>query len=369
MEENHEGFFYPNVGNLCIGCGLCVEKCQSLSPVRIPDSKTLAYAVYLKDDSKLLQSSSGGAFSGLAETILDFGGIVFGAAYSKDLEVEHIFAENAADLNKLKSSKYVESYIGDSYIKAEIFLKQGRKVLFAGTPCQIGGLKNYLGKDYDNLYTVDLICHGVPSRKLFRKYLEWLGTKMRDKIIYLGFRDKDVGGWTCGGKTKTKTKTKTKVIEGLSDPYYATFLRGETYRESCYSCQYANTKRIGDITLGDFWGVENFFPEIDRKRGVSCILVNTRKGEELFKEALPLFHVKETSVENICKENGNLNSPVVRPAVRSSIYGGIDSENVVSYFRQFKRHNPFLVKIWKTVSPLMSKNLKVTVKRILRASL
>ena len=280
MQETSEGFLYPDVNAECVHCGICVRACPALTPPAIDVFKKECYCAYLLDNEKRMQSTSGGVFSGLAEKIILDGGIVFGAAYDTDLNVSQIAVDNLNDLQKLKGSKYVESYTGDSFKQVKLFLDKGRSVLYSGTPCMIAGLKTFLGKTYENLITVDIICHGVPSRKLFRKYLEWLGKKYRGKIIYYGFRDKDVGGWSCGGKAKTKTKTKT--IAGSCDPYYASFLRGETYRESCYTCPFANTQRIGDITLGDFWGVERFYPEIDRTKGVSCVIVNSCKGQAFF---------------------------------------------------------------------------------------
>ena len=333
MQETSEGFLYPDVNAECVHCGICVRACPALTPPAIDVFEKECYCAYLLDNEKRMQSTSGGVFSALAEKIILDGGIVFGAAYDTDLNVSQIAVDNLNDLQKLKGSKYVESYTGDSFKQVKLLLDKGRTVLYSGTPCMIAGLKTFLGKTYENLITVDIICHGVPSRKLFRKYLEWLGKKYRGKIIYYGFRDKDVGGWSCGGKAKTKTKTKT--IAGSCDPYYASFLRGETYRESCYTCPFANTQRIGDITLGDFWGVERFYPEIDRTKGVSCVIVNSCKGQAFFDSVKKDCKSIDCSLEEIKKGNWNLHRSTPRREIRDEIYNNIDG-SLKEFFSKFK---------------------------------
>ena len=339
MREDEEGFLYPEVdGSCCTECGICAGKCQALNPPVKRNLKSEAFVVALKDKQKLAQSTSGGAFAAFAEKILENGGVVFGAAYDENLYPSQTCVENLQDLQKLKGSKYVESDTADSFRKAKEILDGGRKVLYSGTPCQIAGLRVFLGKEYDNLFTVDLICHGVPSRKLFTRWLEWLGKKTGGKIIYVGFRDKDVGGWSCGGKVKTKTntKTKTKPMNGFTDPYYASFLRCETYRESCYQCPYSSMNRPGDITIGDFWGVENYYPDIDKTKGVSCVIVNTAKGRCFFDLVKEQFYLRSTPLENIQSQNANLNHPSLRPVMRSAIYTEIDTKPLNMFFRQFK---------------------------------
>ena len=335
MIENEEGFFYPKVTeDKCIDCGLCVKKCPSLNKDERENFEQFGLAVIAKDKNVLLKSSSGAASSIIANKIVTDGGVVFGAAYDENLFVQHISCKNFAELEKIKGSKYVESFTGDTFNEAKEYLENGQNVLYTGSPCQIAGLKKYLGKDYDNLFTLDLICHGVPSRKLFLKYLEWLGQKNKGKIIYYGFRDKDVGGWSCGGKIKTKTKTKT--LEAYCDPYYSAFLKSKSYRESCYACPYANTERIGDITIGDFWGVKKYYSEINEKNGVSCILVNTKKGQQLLDSVIETIDTIPCKIEEIQKENWNLNQPSIRPEIRDSFYKDIDDDSYFSNFIETK---------------------------------
>lgn len=364
MAENGEGFFYPEVNfEKCVDCGICVARCPAMNPPVRENFTQTSKAVWLKDAEKLLQSTSGGLFAGLAERVLNDGGVVFGAAYDEELNVSQVFVEAEDDLQRLKGSKYVESQTGDSFKKTREFLKSGRKVFYSGTPCQIAGLKKYLAKEYENLFTADLICHGVPSQKLWRKYLEWLG----GRIIYYGFRDKDVGGWRCGGKTKTKIKTK--VIEGSCDPYYASFLRCETYRESCYFCPFSSMERPGDVTMGDFFEVSEFYPDLDRTRGISLLIINNGKGERFFNSVEDKFEVLPISEKQYLPVKGNLQVPSPRPNVRNCVYFGIDTISPNKFFKRFKEHSAFYVFAVKTKRVLfrgISKTLPLPVKNALK---
>ena len=337
MIENEEGFFYPKVTeDKCIDCGICVKKCPSLNKVEREKFEQYGLAVIAKDKNVLLKSSSGAASSIIANKIITDGGVVFGAAYDENLFVQHIACKDFSELERIKGSKYVESFTGDTFKEVKEYLENGLKVLYTGSPCHIAGLKKFLGKDYENLFTLDLICHGVPSRKLFKRYLEWLGQKNNEKIIYYGFRDKSVGGWSCGSKVKIKTKTKSKILDAYCEPYYSAFLKSKSFRESCYSCPYAKIERIGDLTVGDFWGVEKFYPEIDSKNGVSCILVNSEKGKSLFESVKDGFDVMPCKLEEVKKQNWNLNQPSKRPEIRDSFYKGLDDDSYFSNFIETK---------------------------------
>ena len=364
MIENEEGFFFPKVTeDKCIDCGICVKKCPSLNKVERENFEQYGLAVIAKDNDTLLKSSSGAASSVIANKIVTDGGVVFGVAYDENLFVQHIACKDFSELERIKGSKYVESFTGDTFKEAKEYLENGQKVLYTGSPCQIAGLKKYLGKAYENLFTLDLICHGVPSRKLFLKYLGWLGQKNKGKIIYYGFRDKDVGGWSCGGKVKTKTKTKT--LEAYCDPYYSAFLKSKSYRESCYACPYANTERIGDITIGDFWGVKKYYPEINEKNGVSCILVNTKKGQLLLDSVIETIDTIPCKIEEIKKENWNLNQPSIRPEIRDSFYKDIDDDSYFSNFIETKTIFQIKWKIKHFVFAHTPRWLKDFIKRIL----
>lgn len=275
MKSNGEGFLVAEVDeSVCVNCGLCRKRCpQNNIPEKHSPIEVLA-ARY-KDNDKLRNSASGGAFAAMAQYVLSQGGTVFGAAYQVDWSVGHIAVYDEKNLYKLQGSKYVQSDTLHTYSEVRALLDEGKKVLFSGTSCQIGGLRAFLRKDYDNLLTVDLICHGVASPLLFRKYIEWLGQKVKGKILFYNFRDK-TGGWGLGYKTKTKTKTKPSNL----DPYYYHFLKGDTYRECCYRCNYCSQARVGDITIGDYWGIEQAHPSFYSTKGVSVVLLNNRQSHK-----------------------------------------------------------------------------------------
>ena len=336
MREDKEGFIFPHVNENCINCGLCVKNCPILTPYQNKTFSIERYAIISKNKAILNNSSSGGAFGGIAYFVLKNKGVVFGAAYDKDLKVKQTPVIDKSELSKIQGSKYVTCNTENSFSQVKQFLESGKTVLYGGNPCQIAGLRAFLGKEYDNLYTMDLICHGVPSEKLFQRYLEWVGKKTHGKVIYYGFRDKDIAGWSCGGKTLIKTKTKTKVIEGICDPYYAAFLRCETYRESCYTCPFAKSNnRIGDITMGDFWGTDKDYPSIPSKNGISFCTINTEQGKRLFESVKDFFDVYEVPADETLKVNIAYNQQSLRPEVRSVIYNNIDSD-LFSFFRKFR---------------------------------
>lgn len=348
MQESEEGFLYPAVdGSRCINCGICVKHCPALGVGTKETSRYICKVCWLKDEKKLFESTSGGVFAGIAEQVVEAGGVVFGAAYDENLCVRQTAADTVEALGALKGSKYVESDTGDTFARTKKLLESGRTVFYTGTPCQIAGLKAYLGREYDNLVTADLICHGVPSRKLFEKYLEWKGKKTGGKIIYVGFRDKDVGGCSClDGKIKIKTKTKTKTLSSLLDPYYASFIRCETYKESCYTCPFAPLQnRYADITIGDFHELRRI-PEyrdkpFDMEKGVSLAVFHTDKGIRYFEKIRQKFECFDVHAEDFIDIKSNVRVPSARPAVRDTVYRRIDILPVKEFFKRFKEANCF----------------------------
>ena len=333
MQPNKEGFLESTIDyNNCVDCGLCRLVCpQNIKPKLQEPINVLAARD--KDDNELKISASGGAFAAAARVILSHKGVVVGATYNKDLTVSHIIVDNITDLQKLQSSKYVQSNTEDTFKQVKNLLRTGKTVLYCGTPCQIGGLRGYLRKDYDNLYTMDLICHGVPSPKLFAKYLLWLGGKMDGEVIYYDFRDKSTGwGLDYMTKTKTKTETKTKTVPCSLDPYYYHFLKGDTYRECCYRCQYSRKERVSDITIGDYWGIEKEHPSFYSTKGVSCILINTNKGKKLWDRISEEFVFIDSTFEKVANANHNLKHPTERHEIRNHIYDDIDDMPVNKYF-------------------------------------
>ena len=311
LVEDVEGFLYPKVDtSLCIDCGLCEKVCPIINQ-SIEREPQAVFAAINPDDNIRKSSSSGGIFSALANAVLSQGGVVFGVCWSADWRLIFDYAETQEDLSRFRGSKYLQAHVGDAYVKAEQFLKLGRQVLFTGTSCQIAALKLYLKRDYDNLLAVDVICHGAPSLGVFRAYLSEEIAQVADRQkknsvslsskSYIAERNKlDIAGWSIediqfrdkrlGWKKFSFTLRLAEAsAEGdkntvsLSCPlnenvFMRGFLRNFYLRPSCYSCPAKSGKSGSDITLGDFWGINQLKPEIDDDRGVSAVMVNTARG-------------------------------------------------------------------------------------------
>lgn len=280
MRKDKNGFLKPYVlEEKCIDCGKCLKICPAENPVYENNTSPECYALWAPDDIRKV-SSSGGAFSVFAEEVLESEGIVFGAALQEDsVHVEHKYIHKKEDLKILRGSKYVQSDIKEAYRKTEYFLKQGRKVLFTGCPCQIAGLNAYLERTYDNLLTIDLICHGVPSTKILEKYINEK-EKQYGKIEDICFRTKDLdGGWKRSVTVKLKTENKEFYEERANSDYLNAFLKTISISEVCGKCKFARVPRQGDVTIGDFWGVSKFNSKLSDDLGTSVVLINNSKGK------------------------------------------------------------------------------------------
>lgn len=285
MHEDREGFLQPKIDTkLCIQCHKCEKACPILNPITIPDDfETKAYAAINKDDEVRAQSSSGGVFFPLAQWVINQGGVVFGARWNDKWEVVHDYAEDIEGVKAFMRSKYVQSVVGDTLKQAKAFLESGRWVLYSGTPCQIGGLKAYLGKEYDKLVTVDLICHGVPSPGVWRSYLkDYFG---KEKIVDINFRDKSEG-WITSPCVSITTVTQISRSKQMENPYFRGFLTNVYLRNSCYNCRFKSVSRNTDITLADYWGVHLFCPEMCDDKGTSLVLVHSSNGHEVLSNIL-----------------------------------------------------------------------------------
>lgn len=367
MVSNQEGFFYPQIDrDACVECGLCQKHCpQMQEPIRIPLQK--AYIVQCSDVDRLAKSASGGAFAALATSVLERNGAVVGAAFSDALVVTHVVVERMEDLHKLQGSKYVASFMGDIYGQVKSILAEGREVLFSGTPCQIAGLNAFLSKKYDNLTTVDLACHGTPSAQLFGAYLKWLGEKHGGVVEKYCFRDKGPSGWGMVGTFACNGIAAT--LNPFCDPYYATFLRGETYRKSCYRCKYANLNRPADLTIGDFWGISQYSGKHDfsEKLGLSLLLVNTEKGRMVFESLSDKVKSMVLSVDEACAGNGNLYHPTKEPAIRDVIYKKMETLPFDELQKNYLAHeSPFMWRIRRFRRKLIPRKIRDSLNRLLR---
>lgn len=280
MLQDNEGFLYPVVNKeKCVNCGTCENVCPSIN------SKSVAcdlkgYVALSNDDKIREESSSGGIFSLLAEYILKKDGIVIGAAFDRNLKVVHKVIREKKDLYKLRGSKYVQSDVKNTYKQAESYLKNNIKVLYSGTSCQIAGLRNYLNKDYEGLYTVDVLCHGVPTPKLLAQYFCEMEKKYNSKIDNVYFRDKKNGWVNYSVEIKFENGKIYRTIFN-KDPYMRLFLNNICLRPSCYQCRYNKLERNSDITIGDCWGVEHTVPDFFDDKGTSVIITRTDKGNQL----------------------------------------------------------------------------------------
>ncbi|MBO4942105.1 MAG: Coenzyme F420 hydrogenase/dehydrogenase, beta subunit C-terminal domain [Muribaculaceae bacterium] len=283
FKEDNEGFIYPIVDEAsCIQCGKCVKICPEFNPSfnKVAEEVTAAYAVAEADRQA---GSSGGIFGLVARHIINNGGKVWGAAFDSNLQLKHVCATTVAELKPLMRSKYLQSDTSGCFRQIAGDLKAGILTLFCGTPCQCNALRNYTG-NCDNLFLIDLICHGVPSQDLFDKSIKWLEEREHCHVTKFAFRSKYKGALHPQAFSYECTKNgRTETVNGLhyQFPFYFGFQKYITLRPSCYTCKWASSERCGDITLGDFWGIERIDPTLDPKAGVSEILANTDKGRNL----------------------------------------------------------------------------------------
>ncbi len=310
MCSDQEGFLYPVAEEgACVQCGLCEKAC----PLNLKDKyaygmavETTAYAVKHHNESVRVNSSSGGVFTAVSDWVLAGGGVVYGAAFDDSFRVEHRKAETSAGRDVFRKSKYVQSDLNNTFREIRSFLKDGRKVLFTGTPCQVAGLNGFLRQEPENLITCDVVCHGVPSPKLFADYCAFVERKYKSKLSQYDFRSKEEG-WrnylpTAGFVNKMK-KRGTFVL----NTFHRIFFTHLAFRPACYCCRFTSFKRPADLTLGDFWGIEKSYPAFDDNRGISLLLINSAKGQEVF-EAIKEQFIYLNSTKQDCMQH-NLHSP------------------------------------------------------------
>ena len=348
--QNEEGFLHPKINvEKCVECKMCVRACPILtpcSPAGTQEEKQV-FAAWAKDEEIRMESSSGGIFSVLAKDMLSRGGIVFGAAFDENFKLRHIGVEDEKSLEKLRGSKYVQSEIGDAFVRVERFLKSGRNVLFSGTPCQIAGLRMFLRKSYENLLTIDIVCHGVPSPLVFQSYKTWLEIQLGSPLVVYKFRDKrwswknyNTKASPLGGRrfqheslfaNNNKESNNAKDLSSdlspskgklqhesplradkdgtllgtwQEDPWMRGFLREYFLREGCHSCRFANVNRPADITLADYWGYharKGAFRDDDR--GISMVMINNNHGKKAFEKIKSDLVFIETPVDEAVRGN------------------------------------------------------------------
>jgi len=321
MELDREGFLYPvHHEQNCIECGLCEQACPMIEVLPHEHKQPLkVFASWIKNPNLRMQATSGGMFMAIASKVIEQNGVIFGAAYDEEFNLFHSKAETLSKCLTFTGSKYAQSDPRNTFSEVRQLLKAGRRVYYTGTPCQIAGLRKFLRKDYENLLTSDIICHGTPSNLLFKQEIEWKEKQRDKKIVALSYRCKDRFGWGYDCKVEWDDG-EIEYQDAWESPYFAGFWKNTTLRPSCYSCKFASIKRQGDITLGDFWGVKKHVKEIKLTgKGVSMLLVNSQKGLDVLDSINNIDRI-ESDVKTALKIQAHLSRPVNRPESREGIY-------------------------------------------------
>lgn len=326
MHEDNEGFKYPKINKeKCINCGLCEKVCPMINKAKSNNfERPKVYAAWSKSKDIRLDSTSGGLFSEFANKILEKQGYICGAIYNKEWKVEHLLTNDKNELKNIRSSKYLQSNINATFREIKDKLNENKKVLFCGSPCQVAGLKNYLNKQYDNLYTCDFICRGMNSPKIFKMYIEDLEEKYKSKVKKIKFKNKTYGWHNFSTKIDFENGKKyigNRYIDSFMVGYlqYTAFMR-----PACYECRFKGLPRKGDITLADFWGIEKINKDLDNDMGTSMILINSKKGQTLFDEIKQNIVCMEIDSEDVFNDNVCTYKSPEKTKARELVFKNID---------------------------------------------
>ena len=360
MTADENGFLYPIVdAEGCVSCGLCENACPVITPLKMAGNEPKAYAAYSKDETVRMQSSSGGVFTELAKAVLKDGGVVFGAVYSEQFEVVHICAENETDLAKLRGAKYAQSDLRGIFADVKTLLEQGQKVLFSGTPCQVGGLKAFLRKEYANLITVDFVCHSVPSPMAWREYVKYRAEqdnngKMPDTI---NLRSKQ-SGWTSYQYSNlfTYADGHTHAARSGESLYMKLFVGNYINREACANCQFKGYSRVSDLTIGDFWGIWDISPEMDDDKGTSVVLVQSPQGAQIMNAIAESMTLLPVSLEEASRQNGAMLRPSPASPRREEALDMIRNGRLAECAQWFNQPKPTLKqRLYRVANKLLNR--------------
>lgn len=339
LGKDEYGFLKPVIDtDKCINCGLCVESCPYHGEVSY-NNPLYSYAAISKDRSVVKTSSSGGIFYQLAKSVISNGGVVCGATMDSSFQIRHIIISKEEEIRLLQKSKYVQSNLGNSFVEIKKYLRNNKKVLFSGTPCQVTALKTFLRKeDCSNLLLVDIVCHGVPSQVLFDDYLECLQKRV-GKIEKYEFRSKksDRNGMNWFFSYKPINK-RLKIKNWPEDSYNYFYMMGMVYRDSCYSCKFAKAQRVSDITLCDYWSWDNYHEkDFQSSSSVSGMILNTEKGQMMMDNCFDELKLVETKYDDIVRHNKCLNSPTEKNVGRDKLLNDWIANGYESLDKTFRR--------------------------------
>ena len=341
MKKSEADFLIPEIDQtLCINCGQCEKVCSVLHIPAI-STQTTAYAIKNRSQNQRRKSSSGGIFPLLAEYVLDRKGVIFGAAYDSDFSVRHVKVCERKNLSLLQGAKYVQSVIGTSFLEVKRELASGRSVLFSGTPCQCAGLKSFLRKPYENLITVDIICHGVPSPKVWQAYVDYRSQRENagTRPFRINMRSKS-SGWSHYGYSTEFDYGNGKIsrIENSRDLFMKAFIGNICLRFSCSNCKMKGVERCTDFTLGDYWGIWNQHPEFDDNKGTSVVFVHSQKGREILEQLNDKMDCLQVDIEDAYRENVSLVNSSPAHSGKDEFLAQITADNfedlVKKYFPQ-----------------------------------
>lgn len=361
MAADEDGFLCPTVDHeKCVECGLCKKSCPIISPLNMGEKEPKAYAAYSTDEEMRLSSSSGGIFTELSRIVLKNGGTVFGAAYNDEFEVIHICVETEADLAKLRGAKYAQSDLRGIFAEVKTHLKKGQQVLFSGTPCQVGGLKAFLRKDYENLVTVDFVCHSVPSPMAWKEYVKYRAEHDNGGRlpVFIDLRSK-MTGWSRYKYSNLFDYGKSNHISRSGESLYMKlFVGGYISRESCVNCQFKGYSRVSDLTIGDFWGIWDIAPEMDDNKGTSVVLVQSERGSKLLDKIAGKLIAKEVTLEEAGQQNQSMLETAETNARSADAFELIRSGRISSCKDLFQiSKTPVMVRVRQFIKSVIKKVL------------
>ena len=374
IEKDEFGFYYPEINDFhCIECGSCVKACpiHSNSYLKVLRSPISTYVLQHKDEGVLKKSTSGGAFTAIVQALWIDRTTIYGASLNKDLSVSQKRITNIDDLDSLRGSKYVESYSGDIYRLVFQDIIDGRRVIYSGTPCQIAGLYSYLNfkniKSLDNLYTIEIVCHGVPTSLLLKKYIEYKEQKNKAKAQKIEFRSKKYSDWTNPKITIDFDNHKTYRQKSFAhdDEYMIGFCDFLCLRENCGNCFFANPKRGADFTIGDCWGIETSGVNIDYINGVSLLCINTAKAYQNFSALQQYCRLIRIDYDFLRKHNEQLNHPIVPNKKRTEFLCDLQKITFSALRKKYLKPRNYFVNI---LSNYLGKEMKNTIKKIIGKS-